>query len=120
MPPHTNHRGTLFGGMALAWIDEETAIVVATALGHADIVTKAMSAVEFKSPGYVGDIVELDAKVIEVGQTSITVDCVLRNVSTGREIVKVDKVVYVSIDKDGKRTPHNLTIDAIDQSLRRV
>lgn len=119
MPPHTNHRGTLFGGMALAWIDEETAITVARVLGNADIVTKAMAAIEFKSPGHVGDIIELDSKVVDVGETSVTVDCSIRNVSTGKEIVKVDKVVYVSVTSDGKRNPHGLTLDKVDPNLIR-
>lgn len=119
MPPHTNHRGTLFGGMALAWIDEETAITVARVLGHADIVTKAMAAIEFKAPGRVGDIIQLDSKVIDVGETSITVDCSIRNISTGKEIVKVDKIVYVSVTSEGKRCVHGLTFDKIDPNLIR-
>src|SRR5436190_1414617 len=87
-------------------IKSYTAIVSATVVGHADIVTKLMSEVNFKAPGYVGDMIELDAKVISVGKTSITVDCAVRNMTSGKEILKVDKVVYVSIYKDGSPKPH--------------
>lgn len=120
MPMHANPRATLFGGHALALIDEAAAITVATVMGHSDAVTKLMSEVEFKAPAFVGDIIEIDSKVLAIGRTSITVDCIIRNVSSQKEVVCVDKIVFVCVHRDGTPKPHGVDVMKIDQSLVRV
>lgn len=120
MPMHANPRGTLFGGHALALIDEAAVITVATVIGHSDVVTKLMSEVEFKAPAYVGDIIEIDSKLLAIGRTSIIVDCIIRNVSTQKEIVCVDRIVFVCVNSDGTPKPHGVDITKIDKSLVRI
>jgi len=115
MPAHLNGAGTLFGGQALAWIDEEAAIYATCQLNSHQIVTKFMSAIDFKAPARQGDLVELGTTLVDVGRTSITVSCTLRNKTTQEEIVKVDKIVFVLLDDHGKPTPHGLTMDALQQ-----
>ena len=82
MPVHLNGAGTLFGGQALAWIDEEAAIFAACQLNSSHLVTKFMSAVDFMAPARQGDLVEIGAALVAVGRTSITVSCTLRNEAT--------------------------------------
>ena len=78
-------------------------------LGTKDIVTKLISEINFVSPAHLGDIVEFGMNVISFGRTSITIECVVRNKETGDVIVKIDKMVFVSVDKDGHSTPHGKT-----------
>ena len=57
-PADLNARGTLFGGQLLKWIDGEAAIFAFCQANNTNLVTKAMSEVEFISPVGEGDIIE--------------------------------------------------------------
>lgn len=102
-----NARGTLFGGQVLKWIDEEAAIFTICQLGSRSIVTKAMSEVNFVSSAKLGDVVEIGCELVAVGTTSITICCEVRNKDTKQSIIKIDKIVFVLVDENGRPTPHN-------------
>ncbi len=108
-PEDLNARGTLFGGAVLKWIDEEAAIYAICQLETKNIVTKLISEVNFMSPGYLGDIIEIGVEAKEFGRTSITLEVDVRNKDTEKSILKVDKIVFVSVDEDGKSLPHGKT-----------
>lgn len=98
-----NPAGTLFGGRALEWIDEEAAIFSLCQCPHANhLVTKIMSDINFMSPAHLGDIIEIGMDVVKFGNTSITVKCSMRNKTTKTEILKVDTIVFVNLDENGK------------------
>jgi acyl-CoA hydrolase len=103
-----NPRGTLFGGKLLMWIDEEAAIFAFCQLNTQRVVTKYMSEINFVSPGKLGDVVEFGMDMVEVGRTSITFTCEVRNKMTKQTIIKIEKIVFVNVDEDGKSIPHNL------------
>lgn len=105
-----NPAGTLFGGRALEWLDEEAAIFAYCQLGYpAHLVTKAMSAINFMAPAVKGDVVEIGLRTIAVGTTSITLEAVLRNKRSKQEILHLERVVFVNL-KDGKPSPHQVTL----------
>lgn len=104
-----NGAGNLFGGQALAWIDEEAAIFAMCQLGVGDIVTKAISTIDFKAPARLGDIVEIGCKVAKIGTTSITIACSIRNKTTQQDILTVDSIVFVCLDGAGRPRPHGIT-----------
>lgn len=108
-PEDLNARGSLFGGKCLAWIDEEAAIFAMCQLGTKNIVTKLISEVNFVSPAYQGDIVEIGVEVVNFGNTSITLKVDVRNKDTEKSILQIDKMVFVSVDENGKSTPHGKT-----------
>jgi acyl-CoA thioesterase YciA len=112
---HLNPRGTLFGGTCMQWIDEEAAIYVICQLGTKNIVTKLISEINFISPAHLGDIVEFGMNVVSFGTTSITVECVVRIKETGNVIVRIDKMVFVSVDADGHPTRHKLAGNKIEE-----
>ena len=93
-----NGAGTLFGGKALAWIDEEAAIFASCQLNSINIVTKLIGEVNFTSPAYLGDIVEIACELNNIGRTSIEVSCYIRNKTTKEFVVKVKKIVFVNIN----------------------
>ncbi|MCB0745234.1 MAG: acyl-CoA thioesterase [Ignavibacteriae bacterium] len=102
-----NGANSLFGGKALAWIDEESAIFAMCQLErHGGIVTAAMSEINFKAPAKLGDIVEIGCDVVKYGTTSITVKCVMRNKTTETDIVTVERIVFVCVDENGRPEPH--------------
>jgi acyl-CoA hydrolase len=105
-----NSRGSLFGGQLLKWIDEEASIYTVCQLETNKIVTKLMSEINFMKPAYLNDIIEIGVDVVSFGRTSITLEVVARIKDTKNEILKIDKMVFVSIDENGKPIPHEKTI----------
>lgn len=105
-PEDLNSNGTLFGGRLLAFVDEEAAIYAICQLGTKNIVTKLISEVNFRSPSYQGDIIEIGVEVKSFGRTSITLACNVRNKDTGKDILTIDKMVFVSIDENGNPIEH--------------
>lgn len=106
-PEDLNARGTLFGGQMLRWIDEEAAIFCMCQLNSKNIVTKIMSEVDFIATAKTGDVVEIGCELVSFGKTSVTISCAVRNKDTQRLITKIDKIVFVHVDENGKPTPHN-------------
>jgi acyl-CoA thioesterase YciA len=105
-PSDLNPRRTLFGGQVLKWIDEEAAIFAICQLGSPNIVTKAMSEINFVSTAVLGDIIEFGMDMVKVGTSSITIACDVRNKITKQSIVRIDKIVFVLLDENGKPKPH--------------
>lgn len=108
-PEDLNPNGTLFGGRLLQWIDEEVALYAIIQLEIPKTVTKFMSEIDFVSSAKQGDIIEIGIEVIAFGRTSITMNCVVRNKITRKEIITIDKIIMVSLDENGKPIPHGKT-----------
>lgn len=72
-PGSANHYDTLFGGQAMAWMDQ-AAFICATRWCRQKVVTAHSSAIDFHESIPVGTIVELIATVVKVGRTSMTVN----------------------------------------------
>jgi acyl-CoA hydrolase len=105
-----NSGGSLFGGQLLKWIDEEASIYTMCQLETNKIVTKLMSEINFMKPAHLNNIIEIGVDVVSFGKTSITLEVVARIKDTKNEILKIDKMVFVSVDEDGRPTPHGKTI----------
>jgi acyl-CoA thioesterase YciA len=108
-PEDLNAHGTLFGGSVLAWIDEEAAIYVICQLGRGNIATKFMSEIDFVSSAKLGDIIEIGMETVDFGTTSITVKCEVREKFTKSTIIRIDKIVFVHLDENGRPIPHNIS-----------
>ncbi|MEM0911630.1 MAG: hotdog domain-containing protein [Pseudomonadota bacterium] len=114
MPSDLNYANSLFGGRALAWIDEEAAMFAICQLETNCLVTKHMGEIAFEAPAMAGDIVEFGVDVKAVGRTSITVSCMMRNKKTKTTICFADDIVFVKVDpKTRKPEPHGKTIDTL-------
>ncbi|RRO25165.1 acyl-CoA thioesterase [Flavobacteriaceae bacterium 14752] len=108
-PEDLNPNGTLFGGRLLEWIDEEAALYAIIQLENHKTVTKYISEIDFVSSARQGEIVEIGIEVVKFGQASLTLKCEVRNKMTRQTIIKVDKIVMVSLDEEGKPKPHGKT-----------
>jgi acyl-CoA thioesterase YciA len=107
LPKDTNARGTIFGGIILSHIDLAGAVAARQRVAR-NFVTKAMHAVEFIAPVYVGDVVSFYTAVMKEGATSITIRVEVeaeRFGEPGRRVrVTEAEVIYVAIDEQGKAT----------------
>lgn len=108
-PEDLNPNGTLFGGRLLEWIDEEAALYSIIQLENPKTVTKYMSEIDFQSSAKQGDIIEIGIEVLKFGRASLTLKCEVRNKMTRKPIIKVDRIVMVSLDEEGKSVPHGKT-----------
>jgi acyl-CoA hydrolase len=71
-PNTTNHYDTLFGGTAMALMDE-VAFIAATRFARKRMVTVSSDRIDFTKPIPAGTIVELVGKILTVGNTSVKV-----------------------------------------------
>jgi len=106
-PSSTNHHHTLFGGKALAWMDE-AAFIAATRFSKKRLVTVSSDKIDFKHAIPMGTLVDLIGKVIHVGRTSMKVEVniyVEDMYSESREKAITGIFSFVAVDEDGKPTP---------------
>lgn len=108
-PEDLNANGTLFGGSLLRWIDEEAAIYAIIQLENRRCVTKFISEINFVSSARQGDIIELGMEATHFGRSSLTITCEVRNKLNHKTILKIDKMVFVSLDESGNPAPHGKT-----------
>ena len=106
LPPDTNHHHTIFGGKVLSYIDEIAAI---TAMKHAksEVVTASIDSVDFVSPAYAGEVLELEAIVTSTGRSSmeVYVRVICKNLITSEERLTTESfITMVAINKQGKTT----------------
>ena len=108
-PEDLNANHTLFGGKLLQWIDEEAALYAIIQLENPRTVTKYISEINFVNTAKQGDIIESGIEVLNLGRTSITLSCEVRNKMTHQTIITIDKIVFVSLDENGNPQPHGKT-----------
>ena len=105
-PNHTNHLGTLFGGQAMAWMDK-AAFLAAARYSRRTVVTAHSDQVDFKLPIRVGEMVEIVARVVDVGRSSMTVqvELIAEDLHSGeRKLCTRGHFVMVALDAEGRPT----------------
>jgi len=106
-PQQLNHHGTLFGGEALSMMDR-AAFVAATRHCRSEAVTIAVDQVDYVAPVRHGEIVEVLARVVATGRTSMTVrvSMVSEELLSGeRRLCGKGRFVFVAIDDAGNPIP---------------
>ena len=105
-PDHTNHLGTLFGGQALAWMDM-SAFIAASRYARTTVVTARSEQVDFNQPIHKGDLVEVIARVVKVGRSSVhvDVDVITEDLLSGeRKLCTRGRFVLIALDARGRPT----------------
>ncbi|NKI73327.1 acyl-CoA thioesterase [Dickeya sp. CFBP 2040] len=106
-PTTINHHSTLFGGTALAWMDE-ISFITATRFCHKPLVTVSTEKINFTTPIPSGTIVELVGQVSRVGRTSLTVDVSVyleQMYAEGRTNVITGQFNFVAVNDEGRPVP---------------
>ena len=104
-----NGTGSLFGGKALAMIDEAAGAYVSLLLNSTKIVTAHIDEINFISPAFLNEIVGISCSLKKLGNTSITVSAELKNMMTNSVILKVENITFVYMGEEFKPTPLPLT-----------
>jgi len=106
-PMDANVRGYVGGGKILEWIDK-AGYAAAAAWSGSYSVTGYVGNIHLHRVVNVGDMVEVEARVVYTGRTSLQVVCTVTS-HNPRDGVKVTNtqclLVFVAMDADGKPTP---------------
>lgn len=113
-PGDLNANNTLFGGQLLKWIDEEAGIYAMTKLNSTKVVTKFMSEINFVSSANQADVIEIGLDFLDIGRTSITFRCEVRNLFSKKTIISIEKIVFVNVDEKLKPCPHGKTLENLE------
>ncbi len=105
-PSDLNANNTLFGGSLLKWIDEEAGIYAMSKLDSQKVVTKYISEIDFVSSAKQGDIIEIGIDFLDLGRTSITFRCEVRNLVSKKTLIRIERIVFVKVDEKEHPTPH--------------
>ena len=106
-PKDTNYHGTAFGGWVLSLMDKAASIAAVRHAGG-NVVTARMDGVDFHVPIRVGDAVALDARVVRVGRSSMTirVDVYREHMASGeQELATTGLFVFVALDDQNRPRP---------------
>ena len=112
-PDGLNYFGTLFGGKVLAEMDIAAGKAVRRLLYNTQCdgaATVSIDKVDFKKPGRLVDIIEMEAEITGLGRSSININVVVtKEDETGLvENICEAKFTFVSL-KNGKPFPHSCT-----------
>ncbi len=106
-PADINFGGKVHGGAVMKWIDL-AAYACASAWSGKYCITAYMGGMRFVKPIHVGHMVEVDAKVIYTGRTSMHLGIEVRSgspTSSLKELTTHCVAIMVSVDENGRPTP---------------
>jgi acyl-CoA hydrolase len=106
-PEQCNHYGTLFGGTALSLMGK-AAFVAASRRARLAVVMAASEKVDFDVPVKIGELIELHARVVRVGRSSMTVavEGIAETLGSGaRRTAMRGRFEMVAVDDDGRPVP---------------
>ena len=106
-PTDTNPQGNLFGGTLVSWMDKAAGFA-AMRRARGTVVTAAIEDIAFQVPILQGDLVEVAARVIAVGRTSmrVRVEVLKERPAEGTvELCTVGHFTMVAMGPDRKPTP---------------
>ena len=116
-PTDVNFGGKVHGGSVMKWIDQ-AGYACAGHWSGGYCVTVYVGGIRFLQPIHIGNLVEVQAKVIYTGRTSmhISVD-VMASAPQDDEMTKTTHciIIFVAVDKDGKPQPTPQWIPMTDE-----
>jgi acyl-CoA hydrolase len=107
LPQHSNAFGGVFGGQIMGWVDLCAAMCAQRHSGRL-AVTAFVGNLRFERPVRVGEVVNLDARIVATFRTSMEIEVVVtgEDSRTGRTWPCVHALtVFVAIDDQGQPAP---------------
>lgn len=107
MPPDANPHGNVHGGVIMKFVDE-VAGIVAHRHARRNVVTARLDRMDFLEPVFVGNALNLDARIAYTGRTSmeVMVDIRAENLDTG-EVVHTGTawLTMIALNERGRPVP---------------
>ena len=106
-PSTVNFGGKVHGGTVMKWIDE-AGYACATSWSKRYCVTVFIGSIRFHRPIRIGDLVEVEARLVYTGNTSMNISVQVRSSDMkGGQMQTTTEclIVFVSVDEEGKPVP---------------
>ncbi|GAB7527452.1 acyl-CoA thioesterase [Paraburkholderia sp. 2C] len=119
-PTSVNFGGKVHGGALMKWIDE-TAYACAAVWSGRYCVTVSVGNIRFRRPIHVGNLVELRARVVATGRTSMHLHVsVFAGDPKGGELMQTTDclVVMVAVNENGNPLPVPAFVPVTDEQQR--
>ena len=123
-PTDVNWGGKVHGGIVMRWIDEAAHVLATRWSGDGDNVAIFTGGVRFYRPLRIGHLVEVEARLLHTGRTSMHIGVHVRSgdPSAGPDAVELTtycRTVFVGIDEHRRAvpTPHWEPVSAEDRAL---
>ena len=114
-PEFMNHHQTLYAGTISEWATEAAMIGITAVLGRTDhVVLAALKEIRVLKEVTAGSILELQYEVKSYGTTSVEIQIEGRDFLS-RNIHFTGSAVFVTVDDEGKKTPHGLSLSKADR-----
>jgi acyl-CoA hydrolase len=104
-PSDVNWGGKVHGGIVMRWIDEAAHVLVTQWIGDAANVAVYAGGVRFYQPLRIGDLVEVEARLIYTGHTSMHVSVHVRSghpAEVERRLTTHCLIVFVALTPEGR------------------
>ncbi len=128
-PTDVNWGGKVHGGIVMRWIDEAAHVLATRWTGVAGNVAVYAGGVRFYRPLRIGHLVEVEARLLHTGTTSMHIGVHVRSgdpVQDSLELTTYCLIVFVSLADDGQaqtcptwlpRSPEDVALDAHARDL---
>jgi acyl-CoA hydrolase len=119
-PTSVNFGGKVHGGALMKWIDE-TAYACAAVWSGRYCVTVSVGNIRFRRPILVGNMVELRARVVATGRTSMHIHITVHagDPKSGQLRLTTDcLIVFVAVDENGNPIPVPTYVPETDEQKR--
>jgi len=107
-PSTVNFGGKVHGGTVMKWIDE-AGYACATSWSKRYCVTVFIGSIRFHRPIHIGELVEVEARLVFTGSTSMNISVEVRSgdMKSGQELQKTTEclIVFVAVDAEGRPVP---------------
>jgi 4-hydroxybenzoyl-CoA thioesterase len=103
-PTDVNYGGRVHGGIVMRWIDEAAHVLVTQWTGDAANIAVYAGGVRFYQPLRIGDLVEVEARLIYTGRASMHVSVHVRSGNPAgieRRLTAHSLIVFVSLSPEG-------------------
>jgi uncharacterized protein (TIGR00369 family) len=99
-PQDLNHAGSLFGGVMMSLADEMAFVAATLTYPGCTFVTKLFHEFDFIRGSHEGDIIQIEAEVMEKGRSSVKVRVRAADARSGAEIFQTEALLVNA--RDGK------------------
>lgn len=107
-PDAHNHHETVYAGRLAEWLTEAAMIGVTKLLGkNGHVVLAALKEISIRKPMKAGMVLEFYYETGHIGTSSIEIVVKIQDMLTGEKYA-TGSAVFVTVDNDGKKTPHGL------------
>lgn len=110
-PEHLNHHQSLYAGCLSEWMTEAGFIAMSRTMQRTDhFVLAAIREIRITKPVCAGTVLSLYYTVENVGTTSVELRIRGKNDISGESHCE-GSIVFVTVDDEGKKTPHGLVMN---------